>query len=393
MSSIPIDHSADLRRLRSDGYNIHVNKASFLLVRDVPYVNSERKICIGTLVSDLTLAGDITGRPEVHTMRFIGEHPCDSNGNPLEELRHSSGDTDLGDGVITNHLFSRKPGRGHYLDYHEKVTHYVGLLERHAIEIDSNVSARTGKVFEPESEESPFNYLDTASAKAEVNVATEKIAVDAIAIVGLGGTGSYVLDLVAKTPVKKIHLYDADRFLSHNAFRAPGAPPIEELREQKLKVDHFKGIYSRMHRGIVAHAVHVDATNTDELREMSFVFLCMDGGAAKKSIIERLEEFGIPFADVSMGLYAKDNTIGGSLQTVTSTPDHRDAARTRISFVDDAIENEYDKNIQIADLNALNACYAVIKWKKLKQFYFDTKKEQFSCYKVAGNVLLNEDLL
>jgi tRNA A37 threonylcarbamoyladenosine dehydratase len=49
-----------------------------------------------------------------------------------------------------------------------------------------------------------------------------------------GGTGSYVLDFVAKTPVKEIHLFDGDIFDQHNAFRAPGAPSGEEL-EQRLK--------------------------------------------------------------------------------------------------------------------------------------------------------------
>ena len=42
-----------------------------------------------------------------------------------------------------------------------------------------------------------------------------------IAIVGLGGTGSYILDLIAKTEVSEIHLIDADEFVNHNAFRAP----------------------------------------------------------------------------------------------------------------------------------------------------------------------------
>ena len=37
-------------------------------------------------------------------------------------------------------------------------------------------------------------------------------------------------------------------------------------------------------------------------------------------------------------------------------------------------DDEYATNIQIADLNALNALMAVIKWKKLSGFYQDLKK-------------------
>ena len=68
-----------------------------------------------------------------------------------------------------------------------------------------------------------------------------------VAIVGLGGTGSYVLDFVAKTPVQEIHLFDGDEFLTHNAFRAPGAASLEALRRKPKKVDYLAAIYSNMH--------------------------------------------------------------------------------------------------------------------------------------------------
>jgi tRNA A37 threonylcarbamoyladenosine dehydratase len=37
---------------------------------------------------------------------------------------------------------------------------------------------------------------------------TAKLEGKKIAIVGVGCTGSYILDLVAKTPVSEIHMYD-----------------------------------------------------------------------------------------------------------------------------------------------------------------------------------------
>lgn len=392
MSRIPIDHSPDLQRLREAGYNIQVTDAGFLIVRDVPFVNSKREVVIGTLASNLDLAGDVTVRPQDHTAKFIGEYPCDSAGVSLSILQHTSGSYALGDGLVAQHSFSRKPLCGYYEDYYEKMTAYVALLGKHVAVIDPEATARTGRVIEPEDGQSPFNYLDTASSRAEINAITAKLAVEAVAIVGLGGTGSYVLDMVAKTPVKQIHLFDADRFLTHNAFRAPGAPAIEELRKQPLKVDHLKTIYSRMHRGIVAHPIHLDSTKVNELQGMSFVFLCMDGGSAKRAVVDKLEEFGIPFADVGMGLYAKRDKIGGMLRTVLSLPDGRANARARMSFAADDANNEYDKNIQIADLNALNACLAVIVWKKLRGFYFDLGKERFSSYTIGNSLLVKSDI-
>ncbi len=41
---------------------------------------------------------------------------------------------------------------------------------------------------------------------------------------------------------------------------------------------------------------------------------------------------------------------------------------------------EYASNIQIAELNALNACLAVIKWKQLSGFYQDLEHEHHLTY-------------
>lgn len=393
MSTIPIDRSPDLKLLREKGFNIDVTNAGFLAVREVPYVNSRGKIARGILASNLDLAGDVTVAPQDHTAKFVGEYPCDSHGVELAGLRHQSIPFPIGDGLIAQHSFSRKPLQP-YPDYFEKMTAYVALLGKHVALIDPDITARTRRVIEPEPEsDSPFNYLDTASARAEINPITAKLAEEAVAIVGLGGTGSYVLDLLAKTPVRKIHLFDEDHFLTHNAFRAPGAPTLEELRQQPWKVDYLKALYSPMHRGIEAHPIKVDASNVQVLDPMSFVFLCMEGGSAKRAIVERLEPKGTAFIDVGMGLYAKRDKLAGMLRTVLSLPDAREAARNRISLAPDDPNNEYDKNIQVADLNALNACFAVIAWKKHREFYFDLGRERFTSYTIANSLLCKADIV
>ena len=56
---------------------------------------------------------------------------------------------------------------------------------------------------------------------------------------------------------------------------------------------------------------------------------------------------------------------------------------------DDDEEDEYSENIQIADLNALNAVMAVLKWKKLMGFYQDLKERHSSYYEVNLNNLTN----
>jgi len=391
MSLLQISHSLDLLRLREAGYNIEVTKGGYLVVRDVPYVNSARVVRQGALVSKLDLAGDRTGAPGDHTMMFVGEFPCLADGSPMEMLRHSSAPIKLDDGLEVQHKFSRKPLNRNYVDYFEKVEAYVALISREAAVIDSTATPLTFQVIEPDDSDYPFNYLDTASARAEINVVAKKLADERVAIVGVGGTGSYVLDLVAKTPVREIHLFDKDGFSTHNAFRAPGAPSVEELRTHPRKTRYFESCYSKMNRRITAHEEDLGASNLDVLHNMTFVFLCMDRGPEKKIIVEKLEEYAIPFIDVGIGLYRHGDSLGGQLRVTTSLPGQRESARFSIPFGGTEAEAEYDKDIQVAELNALNACLAVIRWKKFRGFYLDSEQEQLTTYTIAFNLLNSED--
>jgi hypothetical protein len=253
----------------------------------------------------------------------------------------------------------------------------------------------TPRVFQTpiEEEETIFNYTETASDRAGIGALTERLSTDRVGIIGCGGTGSYILDLVAKTPVREIHLFDEDIFLQHNAFRAPGAPSLDELRDAALKVDYLARIYSKMHKGIVSHPIAIDDRNTELLNGITFAFVSMDAGASKRAVVAKLEGMGIPFVDVGMGLELVDGSLGGILRVTTSTPTMRRHVHAgRISFAgapDDAI---YASNIQVADLNMLNAALAVMRWKKLRGFYRDLEREHHTTFTTDGNMLLNEDV-
>lgn len=389
MSQKLISLNPDLKRLQDEGYFIQI-RSGFLILRDVPYVDAQRRVQLGSLISSLTLAGDVTRTPDTHVCYLDGDYPCGSDGAPIEKIRHQSGDLNLGHGVTAKHGFSSKPESG-YTDYYHKMTTYAAILAGPAAVLKSGSDPRTFRKPEPE-EDSVFNYTETASDRVGIGALTELLAPEKVAIVGLGGTGSYVLDLVAKTPVREIHLFDGDEFLQHNAFRAPGAPSIEELREAPKKVDYLKAIYSKMRVGIVAHGIAIDASNTHLLEGITFVFICIDGGDSKRVVIEKLEALGTPFVDVGMGLELVDGSLGGILRTTASTPKKRDHVRKRVSLAGGGENDIYASNIQVADLNALNAVMAVIKWKKIRGFYRDLENEHYSTYTTDGNMLSNGDL-
>lgn len=392
MSPPQISRSPDLKRLQDDGFEVVIH-GGWLVIDNVPYVDHEKRVRRGKLVAQLALANDTTVRPPNHVVHFVGEDdPCDPEGRPLHAIINQRVQTDHGGGLISTHRFSSKPvGAGRYDDYYEKMTAYVAMVSGPAEAIDPDATARTFKVVENPDQDSPFLYADTATSRAGIDAATAKMRLERVAIVGLGGTGAYILDLVAKVPVREIHLYDGDWFIQHNAFRAPGAASAEEMSGRPSKVEYLAASYSRMRRGIVPHPDYVDESNVDELCSMDFVFLALDKGTAKELIVAKLCETRIPFIDVGLGVLEDDGSIGGILQITTSTAEMPAAGRSRISFSDGDEENDYSQNIQIADLNALNAALAVVKWKKLFGFYRDIDREHYSAYSIDGNHLLNED--
>ena len=383
--------SPDLKRLREDGYFVQI-VGGLLLMRAVPYVNSKREVKTGTLISSLTMAGDQTRVPDTHVMHWDGEYPCNPDGSPIQEISHQTGPINLGHGVTARFSFSSKPAdTGSYADYHHKMTTYASILSGPATVLDPRANPRTFRPPEDE-EESVFNYMETASDRVGIGALTELLTGDKVGIIGLGGTGSYILDLVAKAPVREIRVFDADDFMQHNAFRAPGAASLEELREAPKKVDYFKGIYSKMHRHIVAHAVALKPENLDLLNGVTFAFISMDAGEEKLAVVRKLEALGVAFIDIGMGLELVDGSLGGILRVTASTPEKRDHVHHGcVSFVGGGEKDIYASNIQVADLNALNAILAVVKWKKIRGFYRDLEKEHHTTYTTDGGMLLNSE--
>jgi len=237
-----------------------------------------------------------------------------------------------------------------------------------------------------------FKYPDTNSTRAKIEYLNRKFKDQKIAIIGMGGTGSYILDQVSKTPVSEIHIYDGDFFQLHNAFRAPGAIAGERLEvpEGLKKVQYYYEVYSNMHNGIVPHNKYVTPENIIVLKGFDYVFVSVDKNLVRYMITQKLIEMGVTFIDVGLGVNMLDDSLIGTLRVTTGTSTKHDHLGNRIG-AEEFDENDYATNIQIADLNCLNAVQAVIKWKKMSGFYQDLKAEHNILYFINTNKTMNED--
>lgn len=381
--------SSHIQKLVDDKYYVEILEEKFLLIKRVPYLNKELEIRYGTIVSDLEMNGnDVKLNPQ-HPIYFIGEQPYKVNGDKLNP--NHSNRTVLLSGLIADFYFSYRKNNKPYENYYDKMTHYVHLFSKHAINVDPTVTFNIGSLMEvPRS--SPFQYSDCNSASPEVNVLLDKFSEMKIGIIGLGGTGSYILDYVAKTPVKEIHLFDGDYYQNKNAFRSPGATHIDSLVNVQQKTEYFQKEYFKIHKGVISHPDNIRENNLIELDNLSFVFLSIDKSSIKKMIIEYLEKNGIDFIDVGMGVNLVNGSILGQIRTTASTVEKRNHIHTnnRIKFTENP-ENDYSKLPQIAELNAFNAAQAVIKWKKFVGFYHDRGNEYHTIYQLHLNKILNFD--
>jgi hypothetical protein len=373
----PWSHSVDLGRLVATGYELELTGDGYLLVCNVPYLDEHRVVQRGIVVTRLELNGDVTINPvQDHVAFFIGSRPYRWNGEQVRPLAETN--LQLADGRVAHFSMSLKSprGDGRYPDYFAKLEYHVQNIETEARQVDPAATAQTFGACVVKSDEWPFEYADTASGRAGIGAINGRLAGQRIAIVGLGGTGSYILDLVAKCPVGEIHLYDGDRFSSHNAFRAPGAASLDEVRGGKQKVERFAEIYSRLKRKITPHPYHIDETNVSDLGAVDFVFLAMEGGATKLAIVEALEGLGKPFVNASLGV--KKPGGGDRIQAIVevngSTVHERACFRQKVDFGEIDPDDPYMENIQVADLNALNAAMAVLWWKKWAGIYVSSKQ-------------------
>ena len=389
MSHQPIVLKPDVQRLIDEGYEASIH-AQHLLVESVPYVTPNREVAFGTIVCPYQEDGVLS-----HTVYFKGDTPCTSAGQPLNQVIHNSTPQILFDRFKVGHYFSNKPVNvnGFPADHYLKMTHYIDILGAQAKVIDPDADARTGQVVESRNDDTVFHYGDTASARAGIMAISQKLCLPRVAIVGLGGTGSYILDQVAKTPVKDIHLFDKDDFKRHNAFRAPGAASLEQLQLKPKKVEYLSEMYRPMRTGIVPHPYHLDENNIGELAGFDFVFVSVDNGPSRGLICNYLKNAGIPFIDVGMGL-KKDNgmmNISGQCRATLCTPSKNDHMNTYVDTHDDGNEALYASNIQVADMNAMNAMLAVIRWKQYFGFYADSEQAHNLSFAIGFQSLVRSE--
>lgn len=394
MSSSPIDRSPDLKALTEEGYALEL-RGAYLVVKNLPYLkNAGGQLARADMVTSVEFADGTATPPGDHTVWWTGKPPFRADGSSMEQYLSCGAwpeGHDLGEGLTAYMQWSRKPvangKKRAYVDYEEKVTTYV-------TEVAGQADIRHPGVLEAaKTSEAPtialdsrFKYIDTNTYRYGLKGIEQRIEDEIVAIIGVGGTGSYLMDILAKTNVKELHLFDKDVLKQHNAFRMCGAARIEELGGSYSKVDWYRRTYSVIREeGIHVHTEDLTGDCRDALVRFTTVFIAVDDLTVRRDLQAVCNELGIYHVSVGLGVEVEgefNDQLGGNVKVETAfRPRHH---RPTESPPGERPDQAYGI-VQTPELNMLGAALAVLEWKARVGIYRNDREHDMDTVLVSAS--------
>ena len=308
----------------------------------------------------------------VHGVRITTHEECD--GRVYEADGNHVGNYLSGDGRTSSNISIRKGSQTSPED-DKSARDIVYRYTKHIVGAAAAAAATDTETASPATE-GPFKIPNTFEARAAIGPVQDRIRDQRIAIIGLGGTGAYILDLVAKTPVMEIHLLDSDDVDWHNFMRAPGAPTDDEIEWRKQnglgKVEYYRAKYSSLREGIHAHSVRLESSTwfAEFLSEhpVDYAFVCIDqrkgcDSPRQDNVYAALAEAGVPFTDSGVSITLENDSVRGA---VTTSSYDAGSFEWKHAIPNAKVEGNAPgyRNIQIPQVNALAAALAVMEWRR-----------------------------
>ena len=141
-----VSHNDDLRWLLGKGYAVAVD-SNHLVVRDIPYLDSEGRLRWGALVAKLEFIDRVRVTQTDHQVYFAGSVPHGLDGKPILNLGSRSASLTPSDAfgdVVVRWALSNKPkATGRFEDFFHKIESYVAIISGPAMEAHSATPTRS----------------------------------------------------------------------------------------------------------------------------------------------------------------------------------------------------------------------------------------------------------
>ena len=339
----------------------------YFVIYGVPYLDKDKALKYADWVNPVDLnATGIMDPPINHQAWWNGEKPHNQAGEALK-MGIADNKIEVSPGFLFPYAFSLKlhdeKGQNRlYGSFEEKVQTYLAKITAPAMATYPEATPLAGIKVKAAAQGSPLRFPDTSSARYHLNDVSSLLRGKKVAIIGLGGTGGYILDFIARTHLERIALFDDDMVHVHTIFRMPG---FISGAIGMAKVDALAQHYGQWTSAIEPVNERITELNIERMQGFDFVFVSVDDGPARRFIVDWLSSREIPFLDCGMGL---NRSVIGLNGTVRITGVDRAAYERNVDTAylptGDAKDDEYRRQAQIAELNALNASFAVIRFKQ-----------------------------
>jgi len=355
----------------------------------LPYLDQAGALQHGDLFSPVNLGAERVIEPTgTHQVWWRGGRPYAPGGVELG-IGAAVAAVQITPGIMTDLAFSLKLRDDNhqprnYVSFQEKIETYLDVIVRPAVAVHTGSTPLRGIERRATEQGSPLRLPDTSSANYGINDVADRLRGKKVAIVGLGGTGSCILDFIVRTHLDAITLFDDDKIHVHTLFRIPGV--LGKNAIGKPKVEALAQHYDSWHSGITPVPERVTAENVDRLRGLDFVFVSVDDGPSRRFLVDWLSSAGIPYVDCGMGL---NRSFGSALNGVVRiTGVDREAYDQTVDTpylpTVNPKDAEYRRQAQIIELNALNAALAVIRFKQHFGLYERTDEAAWHTFETAS---------
>ena len=263
---------------------------------------------------------------------------------------------------------SMKRDVGEYEDAWQALRTYVNAIYAGFTTSDTQSTRRV---------ERPYTF-DIIGDKSRSEVEwLDLVAGERIAIVGLGGVGSWIADLVTKSDVYELHAWDDDVIEPRNIIRMPGAVDPQWLG--KHKAEWFQQTYSSIHRRVRGSRVRVTKDNVQEVvTDTTFAFVAVDDDESRLMVCDAMFSARIPFVSVGLSLARRDTQATASVRVVTAHA-HRESWRGAIPRVGQAGQDDYAR-LELPDISAMAAGWAIQSWRKMRGQIPQSQPEECMVY-------------
>lgn len=210
-----------------------------------------------------------------------------------------------------------------------------------------------------------------------------------VLVIGAGGTGSHILNILATLPLQRLSIIDDDMVEENNLLR------MDLYIDKNAKISKVESLKNQLSNlfDIEAYKMKIsDYLSHADAKEYDFIFIAIDHAQSKVELINYIStQWKIPYIDVGISVSLNHNVAEADSSVAVRSdlvlPEDKECVfcYRDIDFNVDGYDSKLP-NLQFKELNSLNADIAIIQFKQWAGFYKGLIEKNISFSIGYGNI-------